>query len=348
MGIRFESAIREAHILSPLRNFELVTQTIEHRTDPLTGRRVIVLKGRMDYVKKFIESDQRFADELAQATSADCPFCPNAALEKAPKFIPQISPEGRIQVGEAICFPSLFAHQDCNAVVVPTHSHELALNQFSLQLFVDGFMACTDYFDRIRKCSPDVKYAAILMNFYPPAGSTVAHAHMHALASDIAFQAVTQLLEKSKVYRSDHNSSYWLELIETERRARERYLGSIEGVHWLTPFSPMGLNEAQAVVPEKSSLDQLSKTDLAGLAQGIVKVLRFYHDIGVRSFNLALYSGPLGEPCDYFSVNLRIVSRYGYKPRFVSDVWAMQYLLGDQEVYESPEETCARLRNYFR
>lgn len=347
MNIHFETAVREAHILSPLKNFEHATQTIEHRADPLTGRRVIVLKGRMDYVRKFIESDQRFADELVKTTSADCPFCPESVSSKSPKFIPQISREGRIQVGEAICFPSLFAHQDNNAVVVPTHTHGLALNQFSSDVFVNGFKACKEYFHRVRKSSPDVKYAAIVMNFYPPAGSTIAHAHMHALASDIPFQAIAQLLERSKGYRSDHNSSYWLDLIETEKGVNERYLGNIGSVHWLTPFAPMGLNEAQAIVSEKSSLDQLSEPDFTGLAEGIVKVLRFYYDMGVHSFNLVLYSGPLGESNDYFDVNLRIVSRYGYKPRFVSDVWAMQYLLGDQEVYESPEETCVRLRNYF-
>jgi galactose-1-phosphate uridylyltransferase len=221
------------------------------------------------------------------------------------------------------------------------------LNEFSSEVFVDGFKACNEYFERIRKPSPHVKFAAIVMNFYPPAGSTIAHAHMHALATDIPFQVIAQLLERSRSYQESHNSSYWLDLIEAEKEADQRYLGNFGSVHWLTPFAPMGLNEAQAIVSGKSNLDQLSESDLTGLADGVVRVLRFYHDIGVRSFNLALYSGPLGEPNDYFNVNLRIVSRYGYKPRFVSDVWAMQYLLGDQEVYESPEETRTKLTDYF-
>lgn len=347
MTIRFEAAVREASILSPLKNFEHVAQMIEHRTDPLTGRRVIVLKGRMDYVKKFIESDQGFADELAESTLVVCPFCPDSVSSKSPKFPSNISTEGRIQVGEAVCFPSLFAHQDYNAVVVPTRAHRFTLNEFSPKMFVNGFEACKEYFMRIMKTSPDVKFAAVVMNFYPPAGSTIAHAHLQALASDIHFQAVAQLLERSKAYRSEHGLSYWLDLIETEKHANQRYLGKIRGVDWLTPFAPIGMNEAQAIVSEKSSLDQLYEEDFSGLAEGIVNVLRFYYDLGVRSFNLALYSGPLGESDDSFSVNLRIVSRYGYKPRFVSDVWAMQYLLGDQQVYEAPEETCLRLKDRF-
>jgi len=347
MPIHFESVTRETRLLSPLKDFEPVSQFIEHRRDPLTGRTVIVLKGRIDYVKRFIESDESSIDDLADSTQTECPFCPESVKAKAPKFIPEISTEGRIQVGEAVCFPSLFAHEDFNAIVVPTRLHKLPLNQMPPALFVDGFKACIRYFERVQTWAPEVKYNAIAMNFYPPAGSTVAHPHIQALASDLPFRSTNELLEASKSYFQKEGSSYWAHLIDTEERSGERHLGEMGKVRWLTPFAPLGLNEAQAIVSRVSSLDRLSDENLNGLAEGVARVLRFYYDIGVRSFNMAIYSGPFGEALDYFDVGLRIVSRYGYKPRFVSDVWALQYLLGDQEVYETPEETCAKLRKYF-
>jgi UDPglucose--hexose-1-phosphate uridylyltransferase len=347
MLIQFESVTREARLLSPLKNFEPAIQTIEHRKDPLTGRSVIVLKERMNYVQRFIESDESSIGDLADSTQKDCPFCPDSVMSKAPKFVPEISSEGRIQVGEAVCFPSLFAHEDYNAIVVPTHSHRMPLNQWNAILFVDAFKACIQYLERVHSFAPSVKYGAILMNFYPPAGSTLAHPHLQALASDLPLQVSTQLLEASRSYVERNGSTYWRDLLETEEHGRERYLARIGGVHWVAPFAPFGTNEAQAIVPSVSSLERLTDEDLNGLAEGIVRTLRFYHDIGVRSFNMAIYSGPMGERNDYFSVGLRIVSRYGYKPKFVSDVWALQYLLGEQEVYESPEETCTKLRKYF-
>lgn len=152
--IRFESIVREARILSPLKNFEPVTQLIEHRWDPLTRRSSIVIKGRMDYVRRFIESDPEFLSELVQSTQADCPFCPGAVFSKSPKFIPEIAPEGRIQVGEAVCFPSLFAHDDYNAIVVPSPSHTLGLNEFGSQMLADGFKACLLFLERVRAFSP--------------------------------------------------------------------------------------------------------------------------------------------------------------------------------------------------
>jgi UDPglucose--hexose-1-phosphate uridylyltransferase len=347
MAIQFGSVIREARVLSPLTNFEPISQTVEHRRDPLTGRSVIVLKGRLDYVRRFIESDGTLIEEMANSTKTDCPFCPDSIRNKAPKFPPEISGEGRIRVGEAVCFPSLFAHEDFNAIVVPTGSHSLQLNQISPAMFVDAFKACVQYFELLHTWMPTVKYDAIAMNFLPPAGSTVVHPHIQTLASDLPFQAAGRLLIASKSYFEKNGSSYWEDLLETEERLGVRYLREIGRVSWLTPYAPLGMNDCQAIVRGTASLDSLSDYDLTGLVEGLGKVLKFYYEAGVRSFNLAIFSGPFGESLDYFDVGLRIVSRYGYKSRYVSDVWALQYLLGEQEVYESPEETCLKLKKYF-
>jgi galactose-1-phosphate uridylyltransferase len=347
MPIHFESDRREARLLSPLKNFEPDCQDIEHRHDPLTGRSVIVLKGRIGYVTRYLESDESAVADLANSTQQDCPFCPDSVEKKAPKFPSEISPEGRIKVGEAICFPSLFAHEDYNAIVVPTHSHKVGLNQMQPTMFVDAFKACIEYFQRIHAWQPAVKNNAIVMNFYPPAGSTIAHPHVQALASDLPLQVTHELLAASGSYFQSHRSSYWAELVKAEEGLGERYLGKLGNVHWLTPFAPMGLNESQAIVPKVSDLSSISNDDLNGLAGGLVKVLAYYQSIGIRSFNMAVYSGPFGEALDYFGLSLRIVSRYGYKPKFVSDIWALQYLLGGQEVYEAPEETCFKLKKHF-
>jgi len=348
MPIHFESVTREACFLNPLKNFELDSQVIEHRRDPLTGRHVIVLKGRLDYVRRFLESDQTAIDDLVNSTQHGCPFCPDSLGKLAPKFPPEISAEGRIYSGEAVCFPSLFAHDDCNAIVVPSHSHKANLNQLRPDMFVEGFMACIQYFRRLNEWRPEVRNNAIIMNFYPPAGSTIAHPHIQALASDLPIQATHELLRASATYFQDHGSSYWSQLIEAEEGLGERYLGRLGRVHWLTPFAPRGLNESHAIVSGVSDLSSISREQLNDLTQGIVRTLGYYHDTGVRSFNIAVYSALFGQHVDYFDLNVRIVSRYGYKRGFVSDVWALQYLLEEQEVYEAPEETCLKLKPYFQ
>jgi galactose-1-phosphate uridylyltransferase len=347
LPIHFESITREARLLNPLTSFKPESQFIEHRRDPLTGRSVIVLKGRMDYVGRYLESDETAIVDLADSTQQDCPFCPDSVERRAPKFIPEISFDGRIPVGEAVCFPSLFAHWDHNAVVVPTRSHKVALNQMPPRMFVDAFKVCVEYFRRLHAWQPQVRNNAIIMNFYPPAGSTIAHPHIQALASDLPLPSTQELLEASASYFQGDGRSYWAELVEEETRIGERFLGALGKVQWLTPFAPTGLNEVQAIVSGVSDLSSLSDGDINDLAQGLVRVLRYYHETGIRSFNMAIYSGPFGETLGYFDLSLRIVSRYGYKPRFVSDVWALQYLLGGQEICEAPEDACSRLGKYF-
>ena len=314
----------------------------------MTGRRVIVSRQRYEYVKRLVESVPEFIDEFVQSTEASCPFCPERVEKSSPKFPSEICSEGRIRVGEAICFPSLFAHEDFNGIVVPTKLHRIQLNEFSSKMLSDALKACLTYFDRVHAAFPDVKYAVIAMNFLPPAGSTVAHPHIQALASDVPFQAVANLVDASRSYAVKERSNYWHDLIETEKRVGTRYLRNLNGVDWITPFAPVGLNEADAIAFGRPNFNRLSDTELNSFAEGIVKVLKYYYDIGVRSFNTAIYSGPLDETDDSISVMARIVSRYGYKPKFVSDVWTLQYLLGDQEVFEAPEELCARLMRYFQ
>jgi len=347
MPIHFESEIRETRILSPLNNFQMTTQTLDHRTDPLTGRKVIVSSGRLEYVKRFIQSEPAFIDELVETTQATCPFCPNAVEKNAPKFPIDIAPEGRFRVGEAVCFPSLFAHEDFNALVVPTTKHRVQLNEFTAKMLFDGFKACLSYFSKVLAASPEAKYPAIVMNFMPPAGSTIAHPHIQALVSYEPVQGVSDILSASESYAAANRAKYWDDLIETEKKVEARYLRNIDGVDWITPFAPMALNEAQAIVLGKPNFETLSDKELMGLADGFAKTLKYYHDLDIRSFNVAIYSGPMRDKAEHFSVTGRIVSRYGYKPKFVSDVWALQYLLGEQEVYESPEETCLKLKRYF-
>jgi len=347
MGITFESTERTARILDPLNNFEPATQILQYRHDPLTGRKVLVSKNRFEYVRRFMESDDDFTKELTQSTRENCPFCPERLERYAPKFPPEIDQEGRIQVNEAICFPSLFAHDYFNAIVVPTQKHDLRLSEFSVPMLLDAFGVCVKYFDKVRAFSSGIRYPTIVINFLPPAGSTIAHAHIQALSSDMPLQTTTELFRASREYELKNGANYWSDLVESEKRLGLRYLSDFRNVHWLVPFAPLGLNEAQAVVIDHANFDQLTTENWRGIAEGIVRVLQYYNDIGVRSFNAAIYSGPLGEDERAFRVNARIVSRYGYKSKFVSDVWALQYLLGTQEVYETPEETCVKLAKRF-
>ena len=133
-----------------------------------------------------------------------------------------------------------------------------------------------------------------------------------------------------------------------EEKNGERYLFEINGVEWLVPFAPLrGLNEVQAIVKGKSNLKELGDREWHGLAEGIARILRFYHSQGYTSFNIILMSGPLDEHLDYFDVNLRIMSRPGIQQFCFTDAWAVPYLLWDGEAVEEPEQLAERMRAFL-
>jgi len=158
---------------------------------------------------------------------------------------------------------------------------------------------------------------------------------------------VKLLLEKSKAYYEGGKSSYWSDLVSREKGG-ERYLFGINGVEWFVPFAPLrGLNEVQAIVGGKSSLLELNDKEWLGLAEGISKILQFYHKEGYSSFNIILASGPMNGHLDYFDVNLRMISRPGIQALSFTDAWALPYLLWDGEAIEEPELLAGRITAFI-
>ena len=193
-----------------------------------------------------------------------------------------------------------------------------------------------------------VRYPAFAFNYLPPAGSSIFHPHMQVFARDRSFYLVNILLEKSRAYFEANGTSFWSDLLKAEKGG-ERYLFGSEGVEWIVPFAPLcGPNEVQAVVKGKSNLLELGDIEWQGLAEGISKVLRFYHSQGYSSFNIVVASGPVDEHLDYFDVNLLIISRPGIQQWCFTDAWAAPYLLWDGEAVEEPEVFAKKARAAFK
>lgn len=346
--IEFEKTVKHAKILNPLKSFAEDTLLFEYRTDPLTGRNTTVIKDMLNYVGKFLTSDMELLNLLVEKTRVNCPFCPENVKTKTPMFPKDFLKEGRIFVGDAVVIPNLLGHAERSVLVVLSLEHHLKLKDFTPKLILDGFKGGLAYLKRLSEVEPSVRFPAFVFNYLPPAGSSIFHPHMQVLARDRPFFLVKLLQEKSRAYCESNRSSYWTDLLRTER-AGERYLFEVEGVEWLVPFAPLrGLNEAQAIVRSKSNLLELSDRELEGLAEGMSKILRFYHEEGYVSFNTILLSGPMDEHLDYFDVNLRMISRPGVQALNFTDAWALPYLLWDGEAVEEPEHFAERVRAFIK
>ena len=305
------------------------------------------MRGRRDYVKRDFQTDEQLLDETAQRTRESCPFCPEKAAKSTPKFPVELVPEGSIQVGEARTFPSLFAHSEFNAVTVVTNTHYLRPRELTTRILADALEASARYLRIVHEKNPEVRYGAVLMNCLPPAGSTVVHPHMQALASDHPFDMVAEVDAKEREYWNVHGSNYWRDLVNEEKMRKERYLGSLGQSDWIVAFSPTGSDEAWGITCESADLTNISKSTLSDLADGLSRVLKYYDELGMRSFNAILFSSPFGEASQHMAGVLKVASRYGFQSQNVNDIWGLRYFLDEGEVFDSPEDIATGLRKYF-
>ena len=145
----------------------------------------------------------------------------------------------------------------------------------------------------------------------------------------------------------DHGTCYWADLVSTEARLGERFIAETGPVSWVAAFSPQGANEVLGVLPGRKDFLEFDDADVRGLAQGLSHVLRGYDAMGISTFNLALYSGPLGEGHDSFRCCLRVISRQNVYENYRTDDYFLQKLLRNELILTRPEVLASTMRKVF-
>ena len=344
--IRFKKFQERALLHNPLKNFEIDTQPIEYREDPLSGFTSFIRTGRAFWAGVY-KTDAAILERLIEETRGKCFFCPEKVATSTPKFPADFIPEGRLARGEATLFPNLFAHKQYSAIIAITHKHYLKLNEFSPTVLMNAFKLADFYVRRAHEVG-GVEYAEIGGNYLYPSGASMVHPHLQVILSHGPHSLIKVYTEKGRSHHRKYSRNFWEELIEKEKGLGERYLGSLGSTEWFTPFAPLKEDEVNAVVRGKSNLLEFDDDDWENLAQGISRVLRAYHDKGFSCFNYAIYSGPLGKKLgDYLWAGLKIVSRSSVQTYPVSDSWYSSSILLDGFVVEPPEEIANQIRPYF-
>jgi galactose-1-phosphate uridylyltransferase len=346
---KLKSFSREAKLLNPLKNFEAESKIIEYRTNPLTGRvGCILLKdSERPFDEMIYTSDEESIKKLVEESREKCFFCPDKVEEVTPKFPEEIFPEGRVKVGETTLFPNLFPYCEFSVIAVLTKKHYLDLEEFTPNIFVDGFKAIKRFAEKIVQIDSLTKHIVVGLQYLPPAGSSIIHPHMQAMLTKVPLGVLKEIIEASKRYYRRHSSNYWKDLVNFEKENGERYIGNIGNVEWITPFTPVSEYEVLGVVKEKSSFLELDEEDFKSLAEGICKILKFFSQKKFSCFQFTLDSGSINQKLEYFWVNLRVTARPGLRQFYVNDSWFMPYLVRQPIINLAPEELAKTLRGYF-
>ena len=347
-NIKFVKHIQNSTIHNPMMDNQLDTQALEIRKDPLTGAQSVFNPRLEDKVAMFYgQSDAALIEKMAQASRANCFLCGDTWKQITPTYPTDLIPEGRIRIGQAVLFPNIFPVAQIHAVIRVGDKHYVPLSEFDPQTVEDAFESSLELLRKLTTAGVDVRYLTINGNYLGPAGASIAHPHFQVVGGDVPFTYLENIMGLSRQYFQKHGTCYWSDLVDLEKEKDERYIGATGPVEWLASFSPSGTNEVIGVLPKRSQFLELDGNDVSGLARGIVNVLFGYAEMGISTFNFAIYSGPLGDSDDSFRCFIRIISRQNVYENYRTDDYFLQKLLDNELILTPPEAMAKNLQPHF-
>lgn len=347
--IKFVKHEQKSTIHNPMMNNELDTQALEVRRDPLTGVQSVFNPRLEDKVAMFFgKSDPALIEKLAKESESRCFLCEDRWKEMTPAYPEDLVPEGRIQVGEAVLFPNIFPAAQVHAVIRVGAAHYVPLAEFDPRPVAEALQASLKLAALLSDKDASVRHLTINGNYLGPAGASIAHPHFQVMGGDLPFSYPEKILARSRQYFQANQSAYWTDLLELEKSTNERYIGATGPVEWIAAFSPQGTNEVIGVLPKRNHFLEMDEADVNGLADGLVKVLHGYADMGMSTFNFATYSGPLGEHDDSLRCFIRIISRQNVYENYRTDDYFLQKLLRNELILTPPEVLAKDLGRHFK
>jgi galactose-1-phosphate uridylyltransferase len=324
--MEFERHTQEARLHSPLEDFAEVTETVEVRRDPLTGRTARIADGA------FVMAED-YDIEAVVGDSEGCFFCPENVEEATPTY-PDWMDLTRGSHGEATSFPNLNPYGRYANVVALTQAHFQPMGEFTSRQFTDGLTAALEFVTAAADHDDEVEYASVNMNFLRSAGSSIVHPHMQAVADESGTNQLRRLRDASRAYRAEEGSSYWADRRDEERNG-DRWIGSTGPVDWFAAFAPKHHRHVYGVAEGENGFD-VGREAVEGFGEGLTGVLASYAEAGLNAFNFALSLADDGSMPPVLSV----VARSVFDEYYWADATYFT-VLHDEGVVETPPEDYA-------
>jgi galactose-1-phosphate uridylyltransferase len=281
--------------------------------------------------------------ELIEKSKENCSFCPGNIEKATPKFPPEISKEGRINVGGSLVFPNLYPFAKYHAMATLTEKHFLAIEDFTNTQIEDAINASIEFFKRVE--SLGAEYFSLNWNHLPPSGASIIHPHLQLIGDEVPTHMTGTYLEASEKYHEENGENYWPHLIKEEEKSGERFIGRTGRAVWISSFAPLGNNEITMVFEGASSILELTEEDVSDISDGLLRIFKGYSNMGKTSFNFSIYSGLRGM--EDFYLNGKIITRPNAQKYFTADGGFMEALHKERIVETLPEALAAEFRRHF-
>lgn len=323
---------KEIEVAKVLVGGKVEENVVEVRYDPLTLQTSRILKKAIP-----IQSGD-FQDEI-ESTKSWCPFC-TERIEQMASRDPVIMKGELWKRGEAVLFSNLTPYSRYSLVLRLTEEHYVPVSEFKPQHFFDGFKLIQDYVSKI----PEGKYyVTIGMNYLKPSGSSIMHPHVQVMISEVSTDYFARLDWSALEFKESNGVDFWKKLAEVEREG-ERYIGRTEKTEWVAAFAPKGFFHFIGI-PEEREFVQMSDEQLKGIADGIVKILRYYGRKNLNAFNFSMFCADrIGE---HFRSNIHIVARTPFAKYYWCDVFYPKMIHDESVVFFVPEEYAGEIKEIW-
>ncbi|WP_456478611.1 hypothetical protein [Geoglobus ahangari] len=296
---------------------------IEVREDPLTGKTSRVIVKPLPLSKE---------PELPDFSREWCPFCDDNVYRVGARDL-AIAGGELLERGEAILMANISPYAETSLVIRLSKAHYIPIDQFTPEMFYDAFTLARDYLAR-KGC----EFASVTMNYLKPAGSSVTHPHVQVLSSQRLMDYQERMVASAERYWRERGRSFWDDFWESaeELRVAER------SWRWFVPFAPRGFEHVSAYL--HAGFEEMDG-ELMELAEGVVRVLRFYHSLGFNSFNFGMFAPMEGRndlPAVFDVVARSVMDRY-----YWNDVFAITKLYDEAYTNRKPEETAKEIKEFF-
>jgi len=340
-GLLFETRRVFARFVEP--SGRRVKKPIEIRTHPITGRTCRISFSRSE--ERETGTDRLPEPPPEADNTADCPFCLPQVAEKTPQLNPDLEIGGRLVEGSSLLFPNLFPYGSYSAVSLFDDRHYVEIGTATRSSYTDSLLNCRNYLARVRRHDPQAVYQAVTQNHLPSAGGSLVHPHLQINADAIPSNQQRVLQEAAERYQRRTGGLLYSAYLQHERAEGSRYIARIGDWEWMAAYAPEGFYELWAILPQATSLGQLSDGQCRDLARGILCAQKYYRSLNRNGYNFGLLV--VETPASLLELRATLIVRSNYAPWARNDHSGFEVMLGDMATFTAPEETAADARHFF-
>jgi UDPglucose--hexose-1-phosphate uridylyltransferase len=323
------------------------------RTDPVTGRRVIIAADRAERPRDLRESVRDRADE------EECPFC--RGHESATPSAIDVYPEGSgsdwqvrvvpnkypaVTPGRTPPAPSdgeLFEEHDAvgrHEVIVETSDHVTGLHDLSDRQVERVVRA---WRNRLVDLADDdaLEYALLFKNQGAPAGASLEHVHSQLMALPTVPGLVAEELDGAADHHAEHGECVFCRMIDASFDSGERLVFADESMVVMAPYAPRFPFELMILPRDHSArFSSGAAADDRQVAAALRKTLeRLDRALDAPPFNLVVHTAPLrSKELPHYHWHIEVIPTLSHIAGFE---WGSGYHINPTP----PEKSARRLRH---